>query len=47
MGASAERTTPVELDISGYTGTVTLRVELVADWGYTDMYCSQTLKLHD
>ena len=47
MGASAERTTPVELDISGYTGTITLRVELAADWGYTDMYCSTALTLHD
>lgn len=47
MGASAERTTPVELDISGYTGTITLRVELAADWGYTDMYCSTAIKLHD
>lgn len=47
MGASASRTTPLDIDLTPYGETVTVRVELSADWGYTDMYCSNQLTLHD
>lgn len=47
MGASATRTTPLEIDITSYSETVMVRVVLSADWGYTDMYCNNQLTLHD
>lgn len=47
MGSSATRTTPVEIDLGANAGTVTLRIELSADWGYTDMYCETSVLLHD
>lgn len=47
MGADASRTTPLDINLTPYSETVTVRVELSADWGYTDMYCSNQLTLHD
>lgn len=47
MGSSATRTTPVEIDLGENAGTVTVRVELSADWGYTDAYCETSVLLHD
>ena len=47
MGASATRMTPVEIDLGENAGAVTVRVELSADWGYTDAYCETSVLLHD
>lgn len=45
--AGITKTVPVEIDLTGYSGTVTIRVELQAVWGYSDMYNETTLVLHD
>lgn len=47
LAAEDRRTLPVEIDLTGYSGAVTVRVELQADWGYTSMPTATALTLHD
>lgn len=47
QGAGVETTEPVEIDLTGYSGTVTIRVELQAEWSYTDLYTETQLMLHN
>ena len=47
LGAEDGRSDPLEIDISSYSGDITVKVELQADWGYTTMYCDTQLLLHD
>ena len=45
LGAEQTRTAPVDIDISAYSGNITVNVDLQADWGYTDMYTDTRLML--
>ena len=47
LGAEATRTEAVEIDLTGYSGSIAVRVELQADWGYTSMNNATALTLHD
>lgn len=47
LGAEASRTEAVEIDLTGYSGSIAVRVELQADWGYTSMNNATALTLHD
>ena len=47
LGPEQTRTTALDISLAGYSGNITVRVELQADWGYTDMYCSTKIKLFD
>lgn len=47
LGPEQTRTTALDISLAGYSGNITVRVELQADWGYTDMYCNTKIKLFD
>lgn len=47
MNSNEERTQPFDIDVSAYTGNVTLKLEISATWGYSHIYNQSQLKLHN
>lgn len=47
MGQGTSRTDVLDLDISDYSGVITLKISMSATWGYTEMHNDISLLLYD